>query len=120
MVRPSGTVINLQKYSADHGAGKPTGLGWDPNLLRDAQMHFERVRAIDPSNVVAAAFLSQVNAYNHTHAPHFSPASLTLACGIKLSGGTPPARDRDSPDPDSDSDIMDVDHSAKDSKRMRP
>ena len=106
-------------YSTDHAAGTPTGLGWDTNLLRDAQTHFERARAIDPSNVVAATFLSQVNAHNHTYAPLFSPASLTFACGIKLSGGTSPARDRDTPDPDSDSDRMVVDHSAKSSKRMR-
>ena len=37
------------------------GKGWDLNLVRDAQAHFERSRAIDPSDVVAEAFLSQVN-----------------------------------------------------------
>lgn len=37
------------------------GKDWDLNLVRDAQAHFERSRAIDPSDVVAEAFLSQVN-----------------------------------------------------------
>ena len=36
---------------------------WDASLLRDARAHFERARAIDPSNVVAAIFLSQVSAH---------------------------------------------------------
>ena len=38
-----------------------TGTGWDLNLVRDAKAHFERARMVDPSNVVAEAFLSQVS-----------------------------------------------------------
>ncbi|KAI0775966.1 hypothetical protein BD413DRAFT_469744 [Trametes elegans] len=39
------------------------------NFLRNAQAHFERARAIDPSNVVAEAFLSQVSSrYRHVAA----------------------------------------------------
>ena len=45
-----------------------TGQGWDTNLLRDAQVHLERARAIDPSNLVAETFLSQVN-LRYRHAP---------------------------------------------------
>ncbi|EMD40911.1 hypothetical protein CERSUDRAFT_149450 [Gelatoporia subvermispora B] len=33
---------------------------WNSGLLRDAQAHFERARALDPSNTVASAFLEQV------------------------------------------------------------
>ncbi len=47
-----------------HGAAY-TGHGWDTNLLRDAQAHLERARAIDPSNLVAEAFLSQVILCSH-------------------------------------------------------
>lgn len=36
------------------------GQGWDASQLRNAQAHFERARAVDPSNVVADAFLNQV------------------------------------------------------------
>ncbi|KAL7282520.1 hypothetical protein ACG7TL_003991 [Trametes sanguinea] len=34
--------------------------GWNASLVRDAQTHFERARAIDPSNVVAETFLTQL------------------------------------------------------------
>lgn len=36
------------------------GQGWDASHLRNAQAHFERARVVDPSNVVAEAFLNQV------------------------------------------------------------
>ncbi|KAI0650588.1 hypothetical protein C8Q79DRAFT_900998 [Trametes meyenii] len=45
----------------DTPSGAPYGHGWDSSLLRDAQAHLERARLIDPSNIVAGAFLSQVN-----------------------------------------------------------
>ncbi|OCH92154.1 hypothetical protein OBBRIDRAFT_791531 [Obba rivulosa] len=45
----------------------PTELGtsfderhWNLGLLREAQAHFERARALDPSNTVAVAFLEQL------------------------------------------------------------
>ncbi|KAI9000870.1 hypothetical protein BD414DRAFT_406486 [Trametes punicea] len=37
-----------------------TRQGWNESLLRDAQAHLERARTIDPLNVVAETFLSQV------------------------------------------------------------
>ncbi len=37
------------------------GQGWDASRLRNAQAHFERARLMDPSNVVAEAFLNQVS-----------------------------------------------------------
>ena len=97
----------------------PTGQRWDASLLRDAQAHLERARAIDPSNVVAATFLNQVSAHTARRRPRPPRANArACACGIKLPGGGPPARDRDSPDSDSD-DRMDVDGAAKDRKRAR-
>ncbi|PIL37290.1 hypothetical protein GSI_00983 [Ganoderma sinense ZZ0214-1] len=69
------------------------GKDWDLNLVRDAQAHFERSRAIDPSNVVAEAFLSQ------------------------LHGTTQAPRDRQSPD--SDDEKMNVDEPTQARKRTR-
>ncbi|OJT12537.1 RNA polymerase I-specific transcription initiation factor rrn11 [Trametes pubescens] len=37
------------------------GQGWDASRLRNAQAHFERARLMDPSNVVAEAFLNQLS-----------------------------------------------------------
>ncbi len=53
------------------------GKDWDLNLIRDAQVHFERSRAIDPSDVVAKAFLIQVN-------PRIQHASVKT--GVSLTG----------------------------------
>ncbi|OBZ76820.1 hypothetical protein A0H81_03957 [Grifola frondosa] len=36
------------------------GSDWDANLVRDAQGRFERAKALDPTNVVAIAFLDQL------------------------------------------------------------
>ncbi|KAI9056537.1 hypothetical protein FKP32DRAFT_1585798 [Trametes sanguinea] len=49
-------------YLAQPGGdnSEETIYGWNASLLRDAQTHFERARTIDPSNVVAETFLSQV------------------------------------------------------------
>ncbi|CCM05556.1 uncharacterized protein FIBRA_07783 [Fibroporia radiculosa] len=33
---------------------------WDNGLLRDAQTHLERAKAIDPDNLVAIAFIEQI------------------------------------------------------------
>ncbi|TFK94655.1 hypothetical protein K466DRAFT_245788 [Polyporus arcularius HHB13444] len=67
--------------------------GWDANRLRDARAHLERARAIDPSNVVANAFLSQ------------------------LPGAIQSAQDRTAAD--SDDEKMDVDAAAQARKRAR-
>ncbi|KAI0677399.1 hypothetical protein C8Q78DRAFT_1002589 [Trametes maxima] len=77
----------------DTPGGTPYGQGWDASLLRDAQAHLERARLIDPSNIVAGAFLSQ------------------------FPGMTHPARDYNTPD--SDDEKMDVDGMAQTRKRIR-
>ncbi|RPD80955.1 hypothetical protein L226DRAFT_125361 [Lentinus tigrinus ALCF2SS1-7] len=69
------------------------GQGWDANLVRDARAHLEHARAIDPSNIMADAFLSQ------------------------LPGGIQSAQDRTTPD--SDDERMDLDLSAQARKRIR-
>ncbi|KAI0720269.1 hypothetical protein C8T65DRAFT_568049 [Cerioporus squamosus] len=50
LAQPAGEISEETRYDQ----------GWDANHLRDARAHLERARAIDPSNVVAEAFLSQV------------------------------------------------------------
>lgn len=59
-----------------------TGTGWDLNLVRDAKAHFERARMVDPSNVVAEAFLSQVSLHTTlamcTHGRLADPLFLPL------------------------------------------
>jgi RNA polymerase I-specific transcription initiation factor RRN11 len=41
--------------------GSNTG-NFNTNLLRDAQSHFERAKALDPDNVVAHAFIERISA----------------------------------------------------------
>ncbi|KAI0375790.1 hypothetical protein BV20DRAFT_984843 [Pilatotrama ljubarskyi] len=50
--------------------------GWNASYLRDAQAHFERARLIDPSNVVAETFLTQVYLCSQ-HVMDLLSASLT-------------------------------------------
>ncbi|KAH9939978.1 hypothetical protein B0H21DRAFT_697935 [Amylocystis lapponica] len=53
-------ALYLAQPPADLTNGEDTNKQWDPSLLRDAQTHFERAKALDPANAVAAAFLEQV------------------------------------------------------------
>ncbi|KAI0774419.1 hypothetical protein C8Q74DRAFT_1368897 [Fomes fomentarius] len=83
----------LAQPSGDISDETTSGHGWDTNILRDAQAHLERARAIDPSNLVAEAFLCQLPGTPHS------------------------ARDRGAPD--SDDEKMDVDGTAQARKRIR-
>lgn len=56
-----------------------TGQGWDASQLRNAQAHFERARVVDPSNVVADAFLNQVTLHTMHVAMKRLSAQLTPA-----------------------------------------
>ncbi|KAH9899724.1 hypothetical protein C8Q73DRAFT_331910 [Cubamyces lactineus] len=53
-------ALYLAQPDSDSSEETTYGQGWNANLLRDAQAHFERARTIDPSNVVAETFLSQL------------------------------------------------------------
>ncbi|EJF56607.1 hypothetical protein DICSQDRAFT_150351 [Dichomitus squalens LYAD-421 SS1] len=53
-------LVTLYLAQPENDVSSETNYSWDLNLVRDAQAHFERARIVDPSNVVAEAFLSQV------------------------------------------------------------
>ncbi|KAI1796237.1 hypothetical protein LXA43DRAFT_970121 [Ganoderma leucocontextum] len=65
LAQPAGGISSETTYGKD----------WDLNLVRDAQTHFERGRAIDPSDVVAEAFLSQLPGATQAPRDHHSPDS---------------------------------------------
>ncbi|KAI0832575.1 hypothetical protein BC628DRAFT_329807 [Trametes gibbosa] len=86
-------ALYLAQPASDISEETTYGQGWDASHLRNAQAHLERALAIDPSNIVAAAFLSQ------------------------LAGTTRAASDRDTPD--SDDEKMEVDEALQTRKRVR-
>ncbi|KAH9850733.1 hypothetical protein C2E23DRAFT_734510 [Lenzites betulinus] len=81
--------------------------------LRNAQAHLERAQAIDPSNIVAAAFLSQVNLCTH----HVATFERITNFRHQLSGTTRAAPDRDTPD--SDDEKMEVEEALHNRKRIK-
>ncbi|KAI0638332.1 hypothetical protein C8Q77DRAFT_1153995 [Trametes polyzona] len=87
-------ALYLAQPASDMSEETTYGQGWDASHLRNAQAHFERARAIDPSNVVAETFLSQ------------------------LSGATRAAPNRNTPDSDDD-EKMEVDGPAQARKRIK-
>lgn len=73
------------------------GQGWDANLLRDAQAHLERARTIDPSNVVAETFLSQV--YQHNQQMMVASTSCVADLGFSYQARSKPHGSKIHPTP---------------------
>ncbi|KAI0352984.1 hypothetical protein OH77DRAFT_1458850 [Trametes cingulata] len=89
--------------------------GWNASYLRDAQAHFERARLIDPSNVVAETFLSQVNRRLRQWCI-VTPERIADS-QQQLSGATHSERDHVAPD--SDDEKMEVDETSQARKRVK-
>ncbi|KAI0335616.1 hypothetical protein GY45DRAFT_1240454 [Cubamyces sp. BRFM 1775] len=108
-------LIALYLAQPDGDGPEETTYGWNVNLLRDAQAHLERARTIDPSNVVAETFLSQV----YQHNQHMMVASTKCIPDLRfqLPGAKQTARVHNTPD--SDDEKMHVDDIAQARKRIR-
>lgn len=64
-------LICLYLAQPDHHDESSTG--FNPQLTRDAQVHFERAKSLDPDNTVSQEFLEQMAALRPSSGPSLAP-----------------------------------------------